>query len=188
MVGYFGLPFVMSLYLQQVRGFSPLATGTVFLPMMLIGALLTPFSARLAEKLGGRTLIAAGLIFMAMGLVILAFVPSSTPVWILSALMTLVGLAGPFVSPPITAVLLNSVSMNQAGIASGVFNTSRQLGGALAVAVFGALLAQPGMFLQGVRSSLLLAASITVITTIISLRLKSSSNIAIINNEELKNL
>ena len=49
-VGYYGLPFVMSLYLQQLRGLSPLATGLAFLPMMLVGAALTPFSARLAER------------------------------------------------------------------------------------------------------------------------------------------
>jgi DHA2 family methylenomycin A resistance protein-like MFS transporter len=51
-VGYYGLPFVMSLYLQQLRGLSPVATGLAFLPMMLVGAVLTPFSARLAERLG----------------------------------------------------------------------------------------------------------------------------------------
>ena len=45
-VGYYGLPFVMSLYPQQVRGLLALATGLTFLPMMWIGALLTPFSAR----------------------------------------------------------------------------------------------------------------------------------------------
>ena len=51
--------------------------------------------------------------------------------------MVLVGLAGPFVAPPVTAVLLSSVSGALAGTASGVFNTCRQVGGALAVAVFG---------------------------------------------------
>ncbi len=56
-------------------------------------------------------------------------------------LMVLVGLAGPLVMPPVTAVLLNNVPGHRAGKASGVFNTSRQVGGALAVAVFGAMLA-----------------------------------------------
>ncbi|XLV72467.1 MFS transporter [Ralstonia syzygii subsp. celebesensis] len=51
MVGYFGLPFVMSLYLQQHRGLSAFATGAAFLPMMLTGLALTPFSARLAARL-----------------------------------------------------------------------------------------------------------------------------------------
>jgi MFS transporter, DHA2 family, methylenomycin A resistance protein len=49
-VSAYGLPFVMSLYLQQLRGLSPLGTGAVFLPMMLTGAALTPFSARIAES------------------------------------------------------------------------------------------------------------------------------------------
>jgi EmrB/QacA subfamily drug resistance transporter len=160
-VGYYGLPFVMSLYLQQLRGLSSLATGLVFLPMMLVGALLTPFSARLAERLGARRLIGGGLVLMTAGLAILAVAPASTPVWLLAAFMVLVGLAGPLVSPPVTAVLLNSVPGHQAGTASGVFNTSRQVGGALAVAVFGALLTQPATFLAGLRTSLLLAAGVS---------------------------
>jgi DHA2 family methylenomycin A resistance protein-like MFS transporter len=161
-VGYYGLPFVMSLYLQQLRGLSPLATGLAFLPMMLVGAALTPFSARLAERLGARLLVGGGLVLMTAGLMLLAVVGSSTPVWVLAVLMVLVGLAGPLVSPPVTAVLLNSVPGQRAGTASGVFNTSRQVGGALAVAVFGALLAHPGTFLQGLRTSLLLAAGVAL--------------------------
>ena len=161
-VGYYGLPFVMSLYLQQLRGLSSLATGLVFLPMMVVGALLTPFSARLAERLGARRLIGGGLVLMTAGLAILAVAPASTPVWLLAAFMVLVGLAGPLVSPPVTAVLLNSVPGHQAGTASGVFNTSRQVGGALAVAVFGALLTQPATFLAGLRTSLLLAAGVAL--------------------------
>ncbi|WP_312362384.1 MFS transporter [Sphingobacterium sp.] len=174
MVGYFGLPFVMSLYLQQIRGLSSLATGMAFLPMMLIGAILTPFSARLAKRLGARTLITTGLALMTVGLAILAFLSTTTPIWVLSALMILVGLAGPFVSPPMTAVLLNSVSEDQAGTASGIFNTSRQIGGALAVAVFGALLAKPETFMQGVRISLLLAAGVAFFTAITSLKLEET--------------
>jgi len=161
-VGYYGLPFVMSLYLQQLRGLSPLGTGAAFLPMMLIGAALTPFSARIAEKLGARALITAGLASMAAGLVILAVLPSTTPVQALAGLMVLVGLAGPLVMPPLTAVLLNSVPPHRAGTASGVFNTSRQIGGALAVAIFGTLLAHRASFLPGVRASLLIAAAVAL--------------------------
>jgi len=158
-VGYYGLPFVMSLYLQQQRGVSPLGTGLAFVPMMLIGAVLTPLSARIAERLGAPVLVSGGLSLMTAGLVILAVVPASTPVWVLAVLMVLVGLAGPLVMPPVTAVLLNSVPGHRTGTVSGVFNTSRQVGGALAVAVFGALLAQPGTFMPGLRGSLLLAAA-----------------------------
>jgi MFS transporter, DHA2 family, methylenomycin A resistance protein len=172
-VGYYGLPFVMSLYLQQLRGLSSFATGVAFLPMMLVGAVLTPFSARIAERLGARTVIIAGLILMTVGLAILGTVPSSTPVWMLATLMLLIGLAGPLVMPPMTAVLLNSVPTHHAGTASGVFNTSRQVGGALAVAVFGALLARPDSFMPGLHASLLVAAAVALAAAAASMLLRS---------------
>lgn len=171
-VGYYGLPFVMSLYLQQLRGTSSLGTGAVFLPMMLIGAVLTPFSARLVEKAGARTLVTAGLVLMTTGLTILALAPPHAPVWTLATVMVLVGLAGPLVMPPVTGLLLNAVPDHRTGVAGGVFNTSRQIGGALAVAVFGALLTQPAGFLSGLRTSLLIAAAIALTATAVSLLLK----------------
>ena len=160
-VGYYGLPFVMSLYLQQQRGLSSLSAGVAFLPMMLIGLVLTPFSARIAERVGARLLVTAGLVVMTAGLVALAAVPAA-PVWLLAALMVLAGLGGPLVMPPVTGVLLNSVPGHRAGTASGVFNTGRQVGGALAVAVFGALLAHQGTFTRGLRVSLLIAAAVAL--------------------------
>ena len=80
----------------------------------------------------------------------------------LSALMILVGLAGPLVMPPVMALLLHAVPARRTGVASGVFNTSRQVGGALAVAVFGALLASRATFLPGLRVSLLIAAGVVL--------------------------
>jgi EmrB/QacA subfamily drug resistance transporter len=171
MVGYFGLPFVMSLYAQQERGLSPVETGVVFVPMMLGGAILTPFIARLSERLGARTLIASGLTLMAIGLTVIALLPASTPMWFLAAVMVLVGLAGPLVIPTITAVLLNSFDAQRAGTVSGVFNTSRQIGGALAVAVFGSFLARSTTFRQGFATSLLIAAGLALVMAVLATRL-----------------
>jgi sugar phosphate permease len=70
-----------------------------------------------------------------------------------------------------TAVLLNSVPGRRAGTASGIFNTSRQAGGALAVAVFGALLASRAGFLAGLRASLLIAAVVALAAAFVSTRL-----------------
>ena len=170
-VGYYGLPFVMSLYLQQVRGLSSLATGVAFLPMMLVGAVLTPFSARIAERFGARTLVTVGLVVMTVGLAVLAMLPASAPLWSLSAGMVVVGVAGPLTMPPIMGALLNSIPEHRAGTASGVFNTSRQIGGALAIAVFGALLADQRTFLEGLRNSLLIAAVVAIIAAAASLLL-----------------
>jgi predicted MFS family arabinose efflux permease len=177
-VGYYGLPFVMSLYLQQLRGLSPLGTGVAFLPMMLIGLVLTPFSARLAERLGARTLVVSGLLVMTAGMAALAVVPADSPAWLLAALMVLVGVAGPLVMPPVMALLLNAVPGSRAGTASGVFNASRQVGGALAVAVFGALLAAPAGFRSGLRASLLIAAAVAVAAAAASLLLPSRPRVA----------
>jgi EmrB/QacA subfamily drug resistance transporter len=176
MVGYYGLPFVMSLYLQQLRGLSALGTGIAFLPMMLTGAVLTPFTARLAERLGARALVTAGLLAMTAGLAVIALIPAPAPVAVLSALMMLTGLAGPLVMPPVMALLLQAVPARRAGVASGVFNTGRQVGGALAVAVFGALLASRATFLPGLRASLLVAAAITLAAAAVSLLLRAAGD------------
>jgi EmrB/QacA subfamily drug resistance transporter len=173
MVGYYGLPFVFTLYFQQQRGLSPLTTGALFLPMMLIGALLTPWSARLVERVGSRVAIVSGLVVMATGLILLGQLLASPPVAAISALMVLVGLGGPLVMPATTSLLLSSVPESSAGTASGVFNTSRQVGGALAVAVFGALLANRATFLDGVRHSLVLAAVVALVAAVGAMRLQS---------------
>ncbi|MDQ1395500.1 MAG: transporter, family, methylenomycin resistance protein, partial [Acidimicrobiaceae bacterium] len=178
-VGYYGLPFVMSLYLQELRGLSAFETGCVFLPMMITGAVLTPFSARVAERVGSRCVVSAGLGVMAVGLAVIAGAPASTPVSALALLMVLVGIAGPMTIPPVTAVLLNSVPAHQAGTASGVFNTSRQVGGALAIAVFGALLSGKGGLMPGLRLSLLIAAGVAVIAGAAALLLRSESSPAV---------
>lgn len=172
MVGYFGLPFVMSLYLQQVRGLTSFETGMTFLPMMIIGFVFTPFSARVVERFGARKPIVTGLLVMMIGLSTIAFLLPSANVPVLSASMVVVGLSGPLISPPIMAVLLNSVRPEQVGTASGIFNTSRQIGGALAVAVFGALLANRDTFMAGARTSLLIAAAVALLSAIASLKLR----------------
>jgi len=172
MVGYYGLPFIISLYFQQVRGLSALMTGVLFLPMFLTGFILTPFSARLAERIGPRPMISVGLLSMAIGLAAMgAAVSTSASVGLLSGLMVLVGLGGPLVMPMTTALLLGQVPPAQAGTASGVFNTSRQVGGALAVAVFGALLAHRATFIPGERLALFIAAAVALSAAVASLSL-----------------
>ncbi|MFI1092350.1 MFS transporter [Streptomyces sp. NPDC020917] len=158
MAGFYGTVFLFSLYLQQQRGLSALATGVAFVPMTVLSAFVNPVSARAAERLGPRVPIAFGLFLMAAGLVTLAVVPAGTPTWALALLMLPVGLGGPLAMPTTTALLVNSVPPHLTGTASGVFNTSRQLGGALAVAVFGALIGGRAHMLTGLHVSLVISA------------------------------
>jgi MFS transporter, DHA2 family, methylenomycin A resistance protein len=87
----------------------------------------------------------------------------------LIALTILIGFGSALAVPPLTAVLLGSVPSERAGTASGVLNTCRQVGGALAVAVFGALIADPETFLPGLQVSLVIAAMLLLATAAASL-------------------
>jgi MFS family permease len=166
------VPFVISLYLQQVRGLTPLEAGMVFLPMTLAGAVLVPFIARIAERTGVRPLALLGFGFMTTGLLALAAATTQISTGGLALLMVVVGVSGPLVIPPVTGLLLNSVPDQRAGTASGLFNTSRQVGSALAVAVFGGLLAQPDGFSAGITASFLIAAVVSLVAGIAACRLR----------------
>ena len=144
MVGFYGLPFLFSLYLQTVRGLSPLMTGVAFLPMMLLSAALTPFTARIVERVGPRTPVMSGLVLLAAGAVVLAVLPASAPVWLVAVLLVPVGLTGPLIMPATTAVLLESVPARRAGVASGVFNSGSSVGAILAPPIVAFLLLRYG--------------------------------------------
>jgi DHA2 family methylenomycin A resistance protein-like MFS transporter len=86
-----------------------------------------------------------------------------------AALTVLLGLGSALAVPTLTAVLMSSVPQARAATASGVLNTCRQLGGALAIAVFGALVANPATFLWGLQVSLVIAAVLLLVTAVASL-------------------
>jgi MFS transporter, DHA2 family, methylenomycin A resistance protein len=103
---------------------------------------------------------------------VLAAVTASAPIWLLAVLRIPVGICGPLAMQPTTVVLLESVPAHRSGVASSVFNTSRQLGGALSVAVFGALLATRAHLVDGVRESMVIAAAVALAAAAANLLLK----------------
>ena len=151
-------------------------------PLLAMGALIYgaieagALGIGAGPRFGARTLIVSGLVSMSAGLAVVAALPASAPVAGIATLTVLVGLAGPLVAPPVTAVLLSSVPGPLAGTASDVFNASRQVGGALAVDLFGALLAQAPSFMAGMRISLLLAAGVALVTAAMGMRLQPSGS------------
>ena len=168
--GFSGMVFAYSLYLQDARGLSSFATGLVFLPMTVLSGFTSLVAARASERFGPRGPIVGGMAFMGLGLIALAAVPAGLPAWSTALLMLPVGVTGPLAIPASTAVLLESVPAHRSGIASGVFNTSRQLGSALAVAVLGALLAHRAHIERGLRESLLTAAAFVLLAALANLR------------------
>ncbi|MEU8684797.1 MFS transporter [Streptomyces sp. NPDC048611] len=161
---YYGGVFVFSLYLQQERGQSALHAGLMFIPMTALVAVVNLASAKLAALFGPRVPMVAGQLVGTAGELALLGVGAHTNVWAVAALMVPVGLGGALTVPALTAMLLDAVPADRAGTASAVLNTGRQVGGAIAVAVFGALLAGANTFLTGMRWSMLLAAAGLVLT------------------------
>ncbi len=159
-VGFYGMIFLLGLYLQQVHGLSALATGVAFLPMSVITAFMGPVAARLATRFCARVPMTAGQALMSGGLLAMVALPASAPVWLTVVLMVPVGAGGALAMTSMTALLLERVPAERAGVASGVLNAARQLGGALAVAAFGALVADRARFVSGLHTSLVIAAAV----------------------------
>lgn len=141
---YYGMVFVLSLYLQRVRGYTPLQAGLAFLP--LTGGFLASnvMSGWVVARYGVRVPMIVGAVTAALGYGSLHLVDANTP---------LIGLLVPFLMipsgmglavPAMTTAVLASVEKQRAGTASAVLNTARQAGGAVGVAAFGALVSGAG--------------------------------------------
>lgn len=168
MVGNFGSVFVVSLYLQQYLGLSPLLAGLVFLPSAAFTVTGNIVSGTLANRFGVRVPVVSGLLCMAVGLTALLLVaPLGNPI-LVGTFLLFTGTGGSVAMPQVASVVLAGVPRDRAGTASAVFNTFRQVGGAVAIAVFGALLANSSSFLTGLELSFIIAAGLLVIAAILS--------------------
>jgi MFS transporter, DHA2 family, methylenomycin A resistance protein len=175
MAGFYGTVFLQSLYFQEQRGYSPLATGLLFLPMTGLVALTNPLVSKIAQRYGRILPIIAGQAGMATGLVLLALLPLHAPVLAVAAVMVLVGVGGAFTVPPVASLILDSVPGQLGGTASGVLNTFRQMGGSLGVAVFGAVVDASSLFEHGLRISFAGTAVLVAIAAAGTLALRKSA-------------
>jgi DHA2 family methylenomycin A resistance protein-like MFS transporter len=138
----YGVIFVLSLYLQQVRHFSPIAFGIAFLPLPLVLLTSNLAAGWLAGKLGWRLLMVMGLLIAAAGYWLLHGLNATTPYVTMLPGLLIMPLGIGITVPAMTTALLSTVPRSHSGTASGVLNTVRQAGGAIGVALFGSLLAQ----------------------------------------------
>ncbi len=146
----FPMWFVSSLYLQQVLGLSPLHTGLIFLPMTLTIMLVASRAGKLVSQFGVRPVLGSGLIMLTAGLALLSRIGSSgSPIVyvMIPGLLTAAGIAMSIV--PSTIAATQGAKQGQAGLASGLVNTSRQIGGGLGLAVLITLATQRTTHLIG---------------------------------------
>jgi EmrB/QacA subfamily drug resistance transporter len=135
--------FLSALYLQLVLGYTPLQVGLAFLPANLIMALFSlGLSARLVMRYGIRLPLATGLALAALGLILFARAPvdGSFAIDVLPS-MILLGIGAGMAFNPVLLAAMSDVSPNEAGLASGIVNTSFMMGGALGLAVLASLAA-----------------------------------------------
>lgn len=178
MVSNFGTVFVFSLFLQQHVGLSPLLAGLVFLPSAAFSIVGNVVSGTLVNRHGVRFPIVLGLSLMSIGLVgALSTVSLGSPI-LIGLWLCFTGAGGSVAMPPVSYVVLASVPAERAGTASAVFNTFRQIGGAVAIAVFGALIANQAAFALGVQASLAIAAVLVLGAAIASASLRMSDSSA----------
>ena len=132
----FPMWYVTSLYLQQVLGHSPLATGITFVPMALTIMLTARRTGALVSRYGARPVLGGGLVLMTGGMLLFARIGSSgSTLWyvVLPGVLVALGIGISVVTSTIAAV--QGARPEQAGLASGLVNTSRQIGGALGIAL-----------------------------------------------------
>jgi EmrB/QacA subfamily drug resistance transporter len=146
----FPMWFVSSLYLQQVLSLSPLNTGLIFLPMTLVIMLVASRTGKLVSHFGVRPVLGGGLVMLTGGMLLLAKIGSSgSPIVyiMLPGLLTAAGIAMSIV--PSTIAATQGAKEGQAGLASGLVNTSRQIGGGLGLAILVTLATQRSSTLIG---------------------------------------
>jgi EmrB/QacA subfamily drug resistance transporter len=136
----FGFLFIALQYLQFVLGYSPLEAGLALLPMAVMMMAISPRAPRLAARLGVRAVGATGLALMGLGLLVLSTVGPDASYWTFGAGVLVTGVGMALATAPATTAIVSSLPASRQGIASAVNDLSREVGGALGIAVLGSIL------------------------------------------------
>jgi EmrB/QacA subfamily drug resistance transporter len=167
--GIFGIYFFTSLYLQNVLGFSPTEAGAAFVPMALLMAAGAIASEGVARRIGAYRSVGLAMALMAAGIASVSLLGADATFWQLMPSFAAIGVGGGL-TVPLTATVLSAMPRDEAGVASGIFNASREVSGLLGITVIGAILtARQGealrsghsavdAFLSGYQLGLLVAA------------------------------
>jgi MFS family permease len=135
----FGSMFLISQQLQFVMGFTPLEAGLRMAPYALAMMIAAPLSARFVERFGSKAVVTTGLLLVSVGMLSLSFITVSTSYPSLLARMFIMAVGMGLTMAPATESVMGSLPREKAGVGSAVNDTTRQVGGALGVAVIGSL-------------------------------------------------
>jgi EmrB/QacA subfamily drug resistance transporter len=140
-MGEFGAVFIISIFLQTVKGLSAINAGLTFLPMAISVFIFAPIAGVLATKFGPKWIITTGMLLEAIALFSMSQVISiSNPVYYLYPILVIYGAGVGLAISQVTSTVLMSIPWQKAGVGSGANNTVRQIGSAFGIAVIGAIL------------------------------------------------
>jgi MFS transporter, DHA2 family, multidrug resistance protein len=135
----FGFFFLMTQYLQFARSYSPLEAGLASLPLALTFVIFSPRSAALAERYGAPRVMAFGLLVVAAGFGVMTTLTAHSSYLTIGVAFAMLGTGMSFTAAPATGEIMTSVPLAKAGVGSAVNDTTRELGGALGIALLGSI-------------------------------------------------
>ena len=137
----FGVFFFVSLYMQNVLGYSAVEAGAAFLPMTLLIVVVAPLAGRMTDRIGSRSFMTVGMLLLAIQLVYFSRLGSGATYWELLPAMLIGGVGMAATMTPSAAAATRSVPVDKAGVGSAVLNAFRQVGGSMGIAIMGAIMA-----------------------------------------------
>ncbi|MFG2205634.1 MFS transporter [Streptomyces sp. NPDC048638] len=168
-LGYYGMLFLATLYFQQERHLDVLDTGLALLPSVCMGLVAAPLFSRVAARTGPYVPMAAGLVLGTIGFLGWLLARPGTPYPVLLLALIATGLGQTMTALAATAAIVEAAPVSDAGIATAVFNVSRQVGSAMGVALFGTFAATADDFTSGLRLSAGIAAAAFAIGALLAL-------------------
>jgi EmrB/QacA subfamily drug resistance transporter len=135
----FGTFFLLAQYLQLVLDYSPLESGLLQLPFAFIIMMIAPQVPRFVKRYGSAVVVPVGMTFIAFGLAMLSILQVGSSLWALYSSMIPLATGMAISMTPLTSLIMSSVPLGRAGVGSAMNDTTRELGGALGVAVLGSI-------------------------------------------------
>ena len=171
----FGVFFFVSLFVQNVLGYSAVEAGASFLPMTVLVIIVAPIAGRVSDRFGSRGLMTTGMLLLACQLLYFSQLDQTATFWTLLPGLVLGGVGMSMTMTPSAAAATRAVPVEKAGVGSAVLNACRQVGGSVGIALMGAIMAaqltEPpttASFLRGFENALLTAAGIAFVGAIVA--------------------
>ena len=171
----FGVFFFVSLYMQNILGYSAVQAGAAFLPMTILIILVAPIAGRMSDRVGSRGLMTVGMLLVATQLILFSRLSADASFWNLLPALLIGGVGMACTMTPSAAAATRSVPVDKAGVGSAVLNCARQVGGTMGIALMGAIIAGEAggertveAFMRGFQVALTVAAGIALVGAVVA--------------------